>query len=618
MCGICGIYSFNSRHSSIQGIVRKMMKVLVHRGPDESNFLQKGPLSVGFTRLKINDLKNGMQPILNEDKTITLICNGEIYNHNELRNELLNAGHIFGSNVDVEVIVHLYEEYGEQLLNRLNGQFAFVLYDERSKKLFCARDQVGICPFFYTFINGSFVFASEIKAILEHPRAVRNIDLETLDQIMTFPGAVAPNTMFEGISSLENGHYLIIEDNKFFVKEYWDLKYPSIDEQVEVHGENYYIEKLDYLLDQAVKMRLKAEIPVGFYISGGLDSALIASKVTKFENIHEIPSFSLDVEGKGFSERKYQQLVQDRIKSKHYEQIFSVQNLCDYMEQVIYHSETMLKESYNTASFMLSNLVHEKHIKAVLTGEGADELFAGYVGYRFDQIRSRQNIACRDCEKLLRERIWGDSEFYYEKDYSTYTEIKKQMYSRNMKQQFDEFNCLRKPVINKDRIRKIDLVHKRSYVDYKLRLPEHLLANHGDRMAMAHSVECRYPFLDKEVMEFSRFIPANLKLKNLTEKYILKQIAKGHVPQEVVNRPKFPFVTPGSVNILKQNNEYIHDMLSYEKIKKDGYFDADKVENLKVQYLQDGFQLNLPYDTDYLILVLTFSIFKDIFKISSL
>lgn len=618
MCGICGIFSFDSRHNSVQDIVRKMMKVLVHRGPDESKYLQKGPLSVGFTRLGINDLENGMQPILNEDKTITLICNGEIYNHKELRNELLNNGHVFTSKVDVEVIVHLYEEYGEHLLDKLNGQFAFALYDERSEKLFCARDHVGICPFFYTFINNTFVFASEIKAILEHPKSIRKINLETLDQIMTFPGAIAPNTMFEGINSLENGHYLIIEKDKFFLKEYWDLKYPSLEEQMEVYDEKYYIEKLDYLLDQAVKMRLKAEIPVGFYISGGLDSALIAAKVSKFENIHEIPSFSLDVEGKGFSERKYQLLIHDTIKSKHFTQVFTVQNLCDYMEQVIYHSETMLKESYNTASFMLSNLVHENHIKAILTGEGADELFAGYVGYRFDQMRRKQSIESKDCEKLLRERIWGDSEFYYEKDYSAYTEVKKQIYSRNMRQQFVEYNCLRRPVINIDRIRGIDLVHKRSYVDYKLRLPEHLLANHGDRMAMAHSVECRYPFLDKEVLEFSRFIPANLKLKNLTEKYILKQIAKGHVPKEVVNRPKFAFVAPGSVNILKQNNEYINDMLSYEKIKKDGYFDADKVENLKVQYLQDGFRLNLPYDTDYLIMVLTFSIFKEKFKMSNL
>lgn len=525
MCGIAGIYDLQGDSRIENNIISMMISKLNHRGPDGIDFYKNERVSLGFARLSIVDLESGMQPIYNEDKTIILICNGEIFNHLELRKQLINKGHKFRTNSDVEVLVHLYEDYGPDFLNLLNGQFAFAIYDTKDHSIFCARDHLGIAPFYYSIQDGFFIFASEIKAIIEHPIIKRNLDLVTLDQMLTFPGAIAPRTFFKDISSLENGHWMLIKDGRVRDIEYWDLIYPKMDEAEPRMEDAYYIEKLDELLTKAVEYRLMADVPVGFYISGGLDSSIIASKINSINpNIKN--SFSIDFTNKTISELKYQQLMSNHINSQHQSTIFSSDDISMRLRQVIYHSEGALKETYNTASLALSEDVKRANIRVVLTGEGADELLGGYVGYRFDKLRSQNGVQESEIENSIREELWEDRQFVYEKQYYSNEKSKRGIYSEQINSIFPEINCLNHKIINKSRIQNIDTFQKRSYIDYKLRLPEHLLADHGDRMALANSVEARYPFLDKDLVDFIRVIPSDLKLKMFEEKYILKQIAK--------------------------------------------------------------------------------------------
>lgn len=622
MCGICGIVDLKGEGRVSNDIVDRMIQKLSHRGPDGIGSYVKENVAFGFSRLSIVDLEGGMQPLTNEDGSIVLLCNGEIFNYKELKQNLLLKGHRFKTNTDIEVILHLYEENGENFLNKLNGQFAFVIYDAKKKLLFCARDHVGIAPFFYTITDNILIFASEIKAILEHPSVKREVDLVALDQMLTFPGVISPRTMFKNIRSLENAHYLMACLNgRISVLPYWDLIYPKQNElDYDLKDEGYYIEKLDELITKSVEYRLQADVPVGFYLSGGLDSSIISSKINNKSNIQKRHSFSIGFEDKGFSESKYQKMMADYVGSIHHEKMFFAKDVESRLRRVVYHCETPLKETYNTASMALSKLAREQGIKVILTGEGADELFAGYVGYKFDKLRRmrlRNSSSKDDLEQKLRERIWGDEDFFYEKDYGAFAGTKRDLYSKSINNNYDVINCLNHEVIKKERLSGIDLLHKRSYVDFKLRLPEHLLADHGDRMAYANSIEARYPFLDKDVIEFARLIPPELKLKDFDEKYILKRVARGKIPDEIIKRPKFAFVAPGSPQLLKQNIEFIEDILSYERIKKEGYFNPDTVERLKKQYKDEKFKLNLPFDNDMLIIVITFGLFLEEFNIGN-
>lgn len=599
-----------------------MSEKLYHRGPDGSNHFCDGNIALGFTRLSIIDLAGGMQPLTNEDDSLILVCNGEIFNYIELRQELETKGHVFKTKTDVEVLLHLYEEHGTDFLNMLNGQFAFVIYDFKKRQLFGARDHFGVIPFFYTIVDGLFIFASEIKAILEHPQVKREVDLVGLDQVFSFPGMIAPRTMFKNIRSLENGHYILAQgpDNIRDV-EYWDLVYPTEGEIQYNNNEAYYREKLRELITQSVRLRLRSDVPVGFYISGGLDSSITSAVANQLTPDVRRYSFSIDFVEKEISESKFQRVMADYVKSIHHEKLFLFTDISERLPKTIYHSECALKESYNTASLALSEAVHANDIKVILTGEGSDEIFAGYVGYRFDRMRQMQKKETTPesaLEDELRNKLWGDPDFFYEKNQYSFRQTKREIYSGLVNERYEEVDCLNHFVIKKERLKDRDLVHRRSYLDLKLRMVDHLISDHGDRMAMGNSVEARYPFLDKELVEFVKIIPPELKLKDFEEKYILKEMARDLVPKEIVNREKFGFVAPGSPYLLKRNIEYINDLLSYDRIKSQGYFNPDTVERLKKEYNREGFTLNVPFDSDMLIIVLTFGIFLEQFGMPEL
>jgi asparagine synthase (glutamine-hydrolysing) len=621
VCGICGYFDISKKRSADKNVLVTMTNTITYRGPDSAGYFIKENVGLGFRRLSLIDLEGGHQPLYNEEESIVLVCNGEIFNYLELKEILVKKGHRFRTNTDVEVLIHLYEEYGVEFLNKLNGQFAFVLYDSQMQKLILARDPMGICPLFYTIVDNVLVFGSEIKAILAHPLVTREVDLTGLDQILTFPGLVSPRTMFKNIKSLNSGHYILVRDNNLQIKEYWDLDYPTIDEIPSQQPESYYTEKLQELLIQSVNYRLHADVPVGLYVSGGLDSSLVAAIASRIRPEPQIHSFSIEFTDKEICESNYREVLLKQLNFIHHEITFDWRQISDRLVSAVYHSECPLKETYNTASLALSSCANSNGIKAILTGEGADELFAGYVGYRFDQLRYRnlsQNQNNFNLETVLEDelrlKVWGDKNIFYERDLYAYRDTKLALYSSELNDKFREFDCLNFELVNPQKLRARHFIHQRSYLDFKLRLSDHLVADHGDRMALANSVEARYPFLDINLVEFAKEIPPNLKLNGLKEKYILKQAAIDFVAPEIINREKFAFHAPGSPHLLKQDIEYIRDLLSFDLIKKQGYFNPVTIENIKKQYLKDDFHLNLPFDMDLLLVPLTFGIFLQEFK----
>lgn len=611
MCGICGVFNYRNEKKIELDILNDMLNAIRHRGPDGSRSFINGELALGFCRLSFIDLEGGMQPLYNEDKTITLICNGEVFNYTELRDELIREGHIFSTHTDVEVIIHLYEEYGLDFIHKLNGQFSIALYDGKKKRLILVRDPMGITPLFYTLFDGRLIFASEIKAILEYPGMPRKLNIETVDQLLTFPGPISPNTFFENIYSLENGHMLLIENNNIKNIEYWDVYYDRENEDL---GELFYVENLRERLIKSVSQRLIADVPIGFYISGGLDSSIVASYIHKYIP-GQYSSFSAEFPDEKFTEKGYQTIVKELVQTNHFSVMVKEEDLWEQMRNVLYYTETPLKETYDVAAYLLSGLVQESSTKAILTGQGADEFFNGYIGYKYDFIRARQRDKTSKEECEINERLWGDPYFQYEKEYGKYEKEKYKLYSNDLKGEASKFSAINKSPINISRVQNLKSQRLRSYIDYKLRLVDHLLADHGDRMCFAHSIEGRHPFLDKDVIEFTLKMPEKYKLCGSNEKYILKQAAKGIVPDSIIHRRKSPFRAPGMPEMLKQNVALVEIFMSDEILKKQGIFDVDYIHSLKRRYVEDNFKLNIPYDCDYLVIVLTVTMFNEIFNV---
>lgn len=619
MCGLTGYVSVPGAPATEERHLDAMTATLVHRGPDSGGrFVDEG-VGIGFRRLSIIDLAGGDQPIYNEDGSVVLACNGEIFNYRELRAELVAKGHTFRTECDVEVLVHLYEEEGTGFLDRINGQFAFAIYDRRRRRLFLARDHAGILPMYYARTPTAFVFGSEIKAVLEHPAVERAVDLTGLDQVLTFPGLVSPRTMFRGVQSLENGHYLTVEDGVVRDVTYWDLDFPVEGEEPPARSEGSYVEELRALLDQSVARRLRADVPVGYYLSGGLDSSLIAALVHAQRPAARPHSFSISFGQAGIDESGYQRLMARQVSSVHHETEFDPADAEAELSRMVRHAECPVKETYNTCSLALSASARRSGTRVILTGEGADELFGGYLGYRFDRAGNRAANRTGDLETQLedevRRQLWGDPGIFYERDYHAWREAKLDLFSDELAEAHADFDTLAAPLVDPERLRGRSPLHQRSYLDFKLRLSDHLLSDHGDRMALANSIEARYPFLDIDVVRFAARLPARFKVTEKTEKYVLKEVAKGLVPDEIVRREKFGFRAPGSPELLRRNAEWVQDMLSPARIKRQGYFNPAVVERLAEQYRRPGYEVHPHLGDDLLLVVLTFGLLLDLFDL---
>ena len=621
MCGITGAVSLSGDTRIERDVLAPMADALQHRGPDDLAFYTAPGLGFGFTRLAIRDVAHGQQPVHSEDGRVTSICNGEIYNFRQLRSELVAKGYRFRTECDTEIIPALYQAWGIEFLKRLNGQFALALFDHDRRALFLARDHVGIAPLFHAQRGDTLVFGSEIKALLRHPAVRPVMSLRGLDQILTFPGLVSPTTMFKGVHALRPGHYLQVSDGTVKDVEYWDLVYPT--ELRYDESDEFYIEGLREVLREAVRDRLQADVPVGYYISGGLDSSLIAALIHECTPQQERHAFSIAFDDVRIDERRHQRLLAEHLRARRHEIVFDEARILASLREAVYCAETPLKESYNTCSMALSRAARDHGVKVVLTGEGADELFGGYVGYRFDQMwRAKCSRPAMDADDMLeneeRARLFGDEAFFYERDYYAFRETKQSLYSQPLRQAFAYFNSVRPDVLDTRRIEGRHPLHKRSYVDFKMRMSDHLLADHGDRVAYRNSVEARFPFLDLRVIEFAQRMPPRLKLNGMVEKYALKKIGEGLLPPGLAQREKFAFVAPGSQALIAQDVDWVNHYLSAETIRRQGLFDPDVVASVRKLYAKPGFRLNLPYDIDLLIIVLTAGIFVDIFGINDL
>ncbi|MBR3308394.1 MAG: asparagine synthase (glutamine-hydrolyzing) [Lachnospiraceae bacterium] len=611
MCGICGIYNIQNTNRIESPIIDKMLEKIKHRGPDGQNRFVQDNVALGFNRLSFIDLSGGMQPFQNEDGSITSICNGEIFNYQELKKELLLKGHAFRSETDTEVVVHLYEEYGLDFPKLLNGQFAVAIYDSRKEELILVRDYVGISPLFYSRFDGRMIFASEVKAILEYPDMTRKLNMKAVDQLMNYPGgAISPQTFFKDIYSLRPGHMLVCSPEKVEDIEYWDIIYPVESEDL---GEEYYVETLRELLKKAISRRLIADVPIGFYISGGLDSSLVACFVGKYL-LDSHYSFSAEIGDGDLDESRFQQIIKDCVNSTHYHVRITEKELWENLPSVIYHAESAVKESYDVAAYLLSGLVSGSPAKAVLTGQGSDEFFCGYIGYTVDQFRKMQRgqMTKEECE--VNERLWGDPYFRFERDHLKIREIHRSIYSERMRSSMEEFSAIAESPVNVKRLEGLSDAKRRSYIDAKLRLADHLLGEHGDRMIFSHSVEGRHPFLDKELLEFVFRMPDKYKLNGANEKYILKKAGEGIVPDEILKRRKFPFQAPGMSSMIKKVRK--NDFLSDELIRKYDIFDMEKIHEMKELYLQDDFKLMGAYEIDYLLIALTVSMLCETYHLT--
>jgi asparagine synthase (glutamine-hydrolysing) len=618
MCGLAGYVDTTGRRRPDRRTLELMTDTLVHRGPDSVGFFVDEHVALAFRRLAIVGLADGDQPLRNEDGSVVVCCNGEIFNHLELREELEERGHALATSSDVEVLSHLYEESGDDLVHRLNGQFSLALYDRTRRRLLLARDHFGITPLHFALAGGVLVFASEIKALLEHPDVPREVDLAGLDQVLTLPGLVSPCTMFRGVSSLPPGHLLTVEDGDVRMRRYWDLDYPRKDDPPSPDDEETQLERLAAALRRSVALRMRADVDHAYYLSGGLDSSLIAALAAPSAP-GPLRSFSVAFTDPALSEHPHQRVVADHLRTDHTELWIGPEDLVEALATVVRHCECPLRESYNGASLLLSRKVHEHGLKVVLTGEGSDELFAGYVGYRFDRAaerRQRRPGEPLSPEEELRARLWCNPALAYQGDLLGLRERKRALYSREVAARMEDFEATREPLVDLGLLEGRDVVHQRSYLDFKLRLADHLLGDHGDRMALAHSVEARYPFLDVDVVECARQMPPGLKLRGFEEKFAVKRVADGLVPPPILEREKFAFAADASPALLRAKRARMDELLDPARIRREGYFDADEIIELRRREECRSEGLNLVFEDDALMVVITFQLFLEAFDLA--
>lgn len=624
MCGIVGWFNASGEHLPIDRI-ETMADCLRHRGPDSGGQFMDTHAALAVRRLKIIDPDHGDQPHRSEDGLVVSVCNGEVFNATALRRELTHDAHVFGSRVDTEVLVHLYEEHGANLVDHLNGQFGLAVYDARARRLVLARDHFGVVPLFYTIVGSTVVFGSEIKALLEFPGVRRQVDLAGLDQVLSLPGLVSPRTMFDGIMAMRPGERLVADSRGMVLTQYWDAEYPPASSVSEWGADSQDEDAFEAAagtlrsrLDAAVERRMQADVPIGVYLSGGLDSSLLATVLAR-RAVGDVHSFGVDVRsGHRLSEVEYQRLAALHAGTIHHEVPIDIADIEADLQTVVRHTECPLRETYDACALRLSRAAREAGCFVVLSGQGADELFGGYPGYRL--ARSRSTAASGGTavlEREFRKRMWGDDVFY-EQDQLPLREIRRFLYAPDLIAQLPDFEVTTQRLVDPDQVVGRAALHKRSYLDLRLRLADHLLGDHGDRMVMANGVEGRMPFLDLDVFGLAAKLPAQWMVRGDREKALLRRAAVGLVPQQVLDRPKFGFRAPGSPELLASGVGWFRSLLAPSLIKRHGYFSPSAVSSLVEHNLSRTSVLDPHIETDWLMMVATFSLFVEEFGLPCL
>ena len=598
MCGIAGIARRHPNGGSAETLGR-MAAAIRHRGPDGYGFFLGQRVGFAHVRLSIVDIEAGSQPMTNEDGQIVITYNGEIYNHPELRRELEEQGHVFRSRCDTEVLVHGYEQWGVGLLQRLNGQFAFAIYDRRNETIFIARDRFGVRPLFYAQPNGAFYFGSEIKAILASGEVDAGIDPRGMDEVFTFWAARAPRTPFAGIASLEPGTYGIWKDGALWLSRYYELDYPEGDKEP-----SDVIEQLDELMLRSVGMRLRADVPVGAYLSGGLDSSITAS-LAAAASPHTLRTFSITFDDPKYDESEFQREVAADVGSMHGVTAIGANSIATSFPNVLWHTETPLLRTAAVPMYHLAKLTKESGIKVVLTGEGADELFLGYDLFKEVQVRQfclrqpgsawRERLLDRLYPDLMAQgkggEFWrrffldagarNDPLFSHLPRFLLGSRIK-EFYSPEFRAGISGINVMAELRASLPaRFFGWSSLNKAAYLEMTTLLASYLLSSQGDRMAMAHGVEGRFPFLDHRLYEFSAALPTGSKLRGLHEKEVLRRWAARILPARIKARTKQPYRAPDAPSFFgREAPDWIADHLGGDALRRVGIFSRAAVEGL--------------------------------------
>jgi asparagine synthase (glutamine-hydrolysing) len=615
VCGIAGILN-PSGEPVDSHLLGAMIRALGHRGPDATAVHAAGPVGLAHARLSTIDVAGGKQPMSSADGSLCLTFNGEIFNYLELREALIRRGHSFATRSDTEVILHLYEEEGADCVRSFNGQWAFGLWDAKARRLFLSRDRLGVRPLFYTTVGNTFIFGSEVKSLLVHPAVSRKIDPIGLDQVFTFWSTLPPRTVFGGISEVPPGHSVVVERGDVRLYPHWRPAYPVTPDPVG-RSEREYADQLLALLIDATRIRLRADVPVGAYLSGGLDSSSIAAVIAQLTGAR-LRTFSVTFEDGEFDERRYQQEVSRSLGAQHEEVHCSSGDIGRVFPEVIWHAERPILRTAPAPLYLLSRLVRQRGFKVVLTGEGADETLGGYDIFKEAKIRRfwARRPGSRLRPLLLRrlypylQNVQSQPEAYLRAFFHVgpeelsspfFSHLPRWELTSRLKTFLSE--AVRNDLRGTDPLAQLaaelpadyaqwDPFCQAQYLETAYLLPGYILSSQGDRVAMAHSVEGRFPFLDHRLVEFAATIPTRLKMKALDEKHVLKRAVEGLVPPAVLARPKQPYRAPEGQSFFtaragRADLEYVDDLLSAERIRRDGLFDPNRVQ-LLVRKVRSG------------------------------
>jgi asparagine synthase (glutamine-hydrolysing) len=596
VCGICGKLAFHKDSSVAPALLKAMADSIRHRGPDDEGFYFSGQVGLGFRRLSIIDLGGGHQPLSNEDESVWIVFNGEIYNYQELRETLLSKGHQFRTKSDTEVIVHLYEEFGESCVQKLRGMFAFAIWDDRRKSLYIARDRVGIKPLYYYSSKSSFIFASEIKAILVDPEVKPEVVPGMIDRVLAFNYLPGEDTLLKNIQKVAPGSYIVIKDGEIKAKQYWDLEVPKSTLSL-ADAES----QLSALLEESVRLHMISDVPVGFLLSGGVDSSAMLC-MAKGKTDWPLRSFTVGFSEPGITdERPYARMAAQAYGAEHHELTISSKDFESFLPNYVWHMEEPVCEPPAVALFYVSQLA-KKYVKVLISGEGGDEGFGGYQIYRnllwlerLKRVTKPVNGFLSKFSMLLNRRLKWDRvakyaplldvpfESYYRSGTSNpfnfFSEHENALYSKDFASFANKersISSVNKHIANSGNR---DHVNQMLYIDTKTWLVDDLLLK-ADKMTMANSLELRVPFLDHKVLEFAASLPGKFKVHGFTTKYILKKVLSNRVPQEILNRKKVGFPVPYNSWLRTDLKDWIQDLLLDRETLQRGYFDPKAVERL--------------------------------------
>jgi asparagine synthase (glutamine-hydrolysing) len=598
MCGICGKLEFKPEKQVPESLLKRMADAIRHRGPDDEGFYASGQIGLGFRRLSIIDIDTGHQPLSNENGTVWIVFNGEIYNYRSLREELLAKGHIFKTKSDTEVIVHLYEEYGSECVQKLRGMFAFAIWDSPNNTLFLARDRVGIKPLYYYVGRDFLLFGSEMKAILADSAVNREVDPQIIDRFLTYYYVPGGETLLRNLFKLEPGHVLIAKKGKFEIRRYWDLDFSGASNH---HGSNGFERQLVELLDEAVQLHIISDVPIGFLLSGGIDSTAMLSFASE-KTDKPISTYTVGFSSPGvIDERPFARLAATKYGSTHYEISMSPEEFVGFLPKYVWHMEEPVVEPPAVALFYVSKLA-SKYVKVLISGEGGDEAFGGYENYRnnfwfetakraIGPLRGPVGQGMGLLGQLFHSRVLskfgprmnvGLDEYYLSRSSSPFqffNQAGSNLYSPEMNQKVSKDRSI-------DIVRKhlsiganYGLLEKMLYVDTKTWLPDDLLVK-ADKMTMANSVELRVPFLDHKLLEFAALLPRNQKVRGWTMKYLAKKALATHVPDEILHRRKAGFPVPYETWLRNDLNEWVNGILRDPRTVSRGYFQQKTIEGL--------------------------------------